>query len=199
VKRIYVVGAAMAALLTAGTVTAPARARPAGKPPATVIKKTVTKLVAVKTNVTCDLKLVTQVPSNGVSVTQGARSGTQYGRAGCGTPLFSGVEQSSFHRDQAGNLQGMYQQWFNAGSIFGEYALTATHTGPPTTTSSTSAAYTGTVTVTNGTGEYKKAAATGTLACSTTDLAHYTCTERLKLVQQVLTTVTTTKKTATKK
>jgi len=40
------------------------------------------------------------------------------------------------------------------------------------------------VTVTNGTGEFKKAAGTGTLACTTTDLAHYTCTEKLKLVQQ---------------
>ncbi len=198
-KRIYLVGAAMAALLIAGIVTAPALARPAAKKPATVVKKTVTKLVAVKTDVTCALKLVTQVPANDVSVTQGAESGTQYGRAGCGKPLFSGVEENAFTQDEAGDLQGKYQQWFNAGSIFGEYTLTAEDSGPPTTTSFTSAAYTGTVTVTNGTGLYKKAVGTGTLACSTTDLAHYTCTEKLKLVQQVLTTVTTTTKKKTKK
>ena len=76
-KRIYLVGAAMAALLTAGIVTAPAFAAPAAKKPASVTKK------PVKTTVTCTLKLVTQIPANDVTVTQGAESGTQYGRAGC--------------------------------------------------------------------------------------------------------------------
>jgi hypothetical protein len=194
VKRICLVGAAMAALLTAGIVTAPALATPAAKKPASVNKKPVTKLEPVKTTLTCTLKLVTQIPSNDVTVTQGAESGTQYGRAGCAKPLFSGVEQSSFLQDESGDLSGKYQQWFNAGSLYGTYMLTAEDTGPPTTTSFTNASYTGTVTVTNGTGFFKKAAGTGTLACVTTDLAHYTCTEKLQLIQQVLTTVTSKKK-----
>ena len=193
-KRICLVGAAMAALLTAGIVTAPALATPAAKKPASVNKKPVTKLEPVKTTLTCTLKLVTQIPSNDVTVTQGAESGTQYGRAGCAKPLFSGVEQSSFLQDESGDLSGKYQQWFNAGSLYGTYMLTAEDTGPPTTTSFTNASYTGTVTVTNGTGFFKKAAGTGTLACVTTDLAHYTCTEKLQLIQQVLTTVTSKKK-----
>jgi hypothetical protein len=188
VKRIYLVSAAVAALLTAGAASA-------AKTPTSVKQK----LVTVRMAVSCDLKLATQIPANELTVTQGAESGTQYGRAGCGKPLFSGVEQSSFARDESGNLQGKYQQWFNAGSIFGEYTLTAQHTGPPTTTAATKARYTGTVTVTNGTGEFKKAAGTGTLACATTDLAHYTCTEKLKLVQQVLTTVTAETKATGKK
>jgi hypothetical protein len=194
VKRICLVGAAMAALLTAGIVTAPALATPAAKKPASVNKKPVTKLEPVKTTLTCTLKLVTQIPSNDVTVTQGAESGTQYGRASCAKPLFSGVEQSSFLQDESGDLSGKYQQWFNAGSLYGTYMLTAEDTGPPTTTSFTNASYTGTVTVTNGTGFFKKAAGTGTLACVTTDLAHYTCTEKLQLIQQVLTTVTSKKK-----
>jgi len=194
VKRICLVGAAMAALLTAGIVTAPALATPAAKKPASVNKKPVTKLEPVKTTLTCTLKLVTQIPSNDVTVTQGAESGTQYGRAGCAKPLFSGVEQSSFLQDESGDLSGKYQQWFNAGSLYGTYMLTAEDTGPPTTTSFTNASYTGTVTVTNGTGFFKKAAGTGTLACVTTDLAHDTCTEKLQLIQQVLTTVTSKKK-----
>ena len=193
-KRICLVGAAMAALLTAGIVTAPALATPAAKKPASVNKKPVTKLEPVKTTLTCTLKLVTQIPSNDVTVTQGAESGTQHGRAGCAKPLFSGVEQSSFLQDESGDLSGKYQQWFNAGSLYGTYMLTAEDTGPPTTTSFTNASYAGTVTVTNGTGFFKKAAGTGTLACVTTDLAHYTCTEKLKLIQQVLTTVTSKKK-----
>jgi hypothetical protein len=192
VKRIYLVGAAMAALLTAGIVTVPASASPAAKEHASAKTKPVTKLEPVKTTLTCSLKLVTQIPSNDVTVTQGADSGEQFGRAGCAKPLFSGVEQSSFLQDESGDLSGKYQQWFNAGSLFGTYTLTAQDTGPPTTTSFTNASYTGTITVANGTGLFKKATGTGTLACTTTDLAHYACTEKLKLIQQVLTLVPVT-------
>jgi hypothetical protein len=190
VKRICLVGAAMAALLTAGIATASASATPAAKKPVSVNKKPVTKLKPVKTALTCSLKLVTQIPANDVTITQGAESGTQYGRAGCGKPPFSGVEQSSLLQDQSGNLSGRYQQWFNAGSLYGDYKLTPQDTGPPTSTTFTNASYTGTVTVTNGTGIYRKAAGTGTLTCTTTDLAHYACTEKLKLVQPVLMVVT---------
>lgn len=186
-KRICLAGAAMAALLTAGVVTSPASATPAATKPANVIKNSVTKLEPVTTTLTCTLKLVTQIPSNDVTVTQGADSGTQYGRAGCAKPLFSGVEQSSFLQDESGDLSGKYQQWFNSGSVYGEYTLTAQDTGPPSTTSFTNASYSGTISVSNGTGVFKKAAGTGTLACTTTDLAHFACTEKLKLVQQVLT------------
>jgi hypothetical protein len=190
VKRICLVGAAMAALLTAGIATASASATPAAKKPVSVNTKPVTKLKPVKTTLTCNLKLATQIPANDVTVTQGAESGKQYGRAGCGKPLFSGVEQSSFLQDQSGDLSGTYQQWFNAGSLYGDYTLTPQDTGPPTSTTFTNASYTGTVTVTGGTGIYRKAAGTGTLTCATADLAHYTCTEKLKLVQPVLMVVT---------
>ncbi len=100
-------------------------------------------------------------------MTQGADSGTQYGRAACAKPLFSGVEQSSFLQDESGDLSGKYQQWFNSGSVYGQYTLTAQDTGPPTTTSFTNASYTGTISITNGTGLFKKATGSGTLACTT--------------------------------
>ena len=177
-KRICLVVAAMAALLTVA-ITASASATSAAKKPAT-------KPRSVKTSLTCTLKLVTQVPSNDVTVTQGAQSGDQYGRAGCGKPLFSGVEQNSFAQDESGDLSGRYQQWFNAGSVYGKYTLTPKDTGPPTTSSFTNASYTGTATVTNGTGVFKKATGKATLACTTTDLAHFACTEKLKLIQPVL-------------
>lgn len=186
VKRIYPVGAAVAALLTAGLIATPAFATPAAKKPATVSKfKTVVKNTLVTTRMSCDLKLATQIPSNDVTVTQGAASGTQNGRAGCAKPLYSGAQQNSFSSDDAGNLQGKYQQWFNAGSIYGAYMLTPLDTGPPTTTTFTAASYSGTVTVTGGTGLFRKATGSGTLACFTTDSAHYTCTEKLKLVRVV--------------
>jgi hypothetical protein len=190
VKRIYLVGAAMAALLCAALTTAPAFATSAATKPVSVKTKTVVKNTLVTTNMTCSIKLATQIPSNDVTVTQGAASGTQSGSAGCAKPLFSGVQRDSFVQDDTGDLSGNYQQWFNAGSIYGTYALTPGDTGPPTTTSFTAASYTGTITVTDGTGLFKKATGTGTLACATTDSAHYTCTEKLKLVQTVPVAVT---------
>lgn len=193
-KRIYLVGAAMAALLTAAIAAVPALATPAATQPASVNKKPVTKLVPVKTTMSCELRLVTQIPPGELTVTQGADSGSQYGRAACPKPLFSGVEENSFVQDQSGNQSGKYQQWFNAGSVYGQYTLTPQDTGPPTTSSFTNASYTGTISVTNGTGSFKRSVGTGTLACATTDLTHYTCTEKLKLVTQVLTTVTSTRR-----
>jgi hypothetical protein len=198
VKRIYLVGAAMAALLCAALTTAPAFATSAAKKPASVKTKTVVKNTLVTTNMTCSIKLATQIPSDDVTVTQGAASGTQSGSAGCAKPLFRGVQQDSFLQDDSGDLSGKYQQWYNAGSVYGMYTLTPEDTGPPTTTSFTAASYTGTITVTDGTGFFKQATGTGTLACATTDSAHYTCTEKLKLVQTVPATVTTKAKTKTK-
>jgi hypothetical protein len=152
VKRICLVVAAMAALLIAGvasaSATTSAKKKSAGK--------------AVKTTLTCSLKLVTQIPPDDVTVIQGAESGTQYGRAGCAKPLFSGIEEATFVQDESGNLSGKFQQWFNAGTISGTYALTAQDTGPPTSTSFTSASYTGTMTLTSGTGLYRKATGTAT-------------------------------------
>lgn len=189
-KRFYLAGAAAAALLTAGLTTAPAFATSAAKKPVTVKTKTVVKNTAVTTKMTCDLKLATQIPSNDVTVTQGAESGTQDGRAGCAKPLFGGIEQATFLQDDSGDLTGKWQQWFNSGSVYGTYALTPEDTGPPTTTSFTSQSYTGTMTLTNGSGVFKKATGTATLACTTTDSAHFVCTEKLKLVQLVPVTVT---------
>ena len=170
-KRTCLVGAVVAGLLIAGVSTSFASTSHAGK-------KT-TK--SPTTNLTCSLKLYTQVPAGSVSVTQGAAEGTQFGKAACGKPLGSGVMDDSFDQDSTGTDVGPYQEYFSAGSIYGKYTLTPNDTAPPTTTSFTNASYTGTVTVKNGTGIYKKATGKGTLKCSTTDAAHYSCTEKLKL------------------
>ena len=179
-KRICLVGAAMAGLLTAGiTTAASAKPSPAAKKPAKT-KTTVKKPVTAK--LSCSLSLVTQVPSNDVAITQGALTGTQYGFAGCGRPLFKGMERVTFSTDASGVITGKYQQWFNPGSVYGTYTLTpVAQSTPPTTSSFTSQSYTGTITVSNGTGAYARAAGKGTLSCSTTDAAHYACKEALKL------------------
>jgi hypothetical protein len=179
VKRIFLVGAAVAGLLVAGVATAPASTIHSANKPASNAKKPSAKPITLR--LTCAIKLATQIPSNDVTVTQGSASGTQFGTVGCGSPLDRGAEKDSFTLSDAGDLSGPYQQWFNTGSVFGKYSLAPNDNGPPTPTSFAAASYTGKITVSNGTGAFKGAAGTGTLTCSTSDSAHYTCTEKLKL------------------
>jgi hypothetical protein len=165
VKRICLVGAAIAALLAIGVTTA------------------VASTTTTTTKLTCGLKLATQVPDGAISVTQVAAQGTQFGKAACGGRVGLGVESNSFDQDAAGSQTGTYQEYFNAGTFYGKYTMAPNTSGqPPTTTSFTAASYTGTVTIKNGTGSYRKATGTGTLNCSTTDATHFTCTEKLKLI-----------------
>jgi hypothetical protein len=155
----------MAGLLVAGVATAPAATKHSNKK---------------STKLTCSLRLVNQIPSDDVSVTQGAGSGTQFGTTACGKPLGAGVEQDSFTLDDAGDLTGPYQQWFNTGSVKGKYVLSPNDNVSPSATFS-QASYSGTIKVTGGTGAFNKASGTGMLTCATQDSAHYTCTEKLKL------------------
>jgi hypothetical protein len=157
--------------------------------------RTTSKAKKVTTKLSCSLALVTQVPTNDVTVTQGAETGKQYGAAGCagaGGSHLSGVERASFGMDAAGVLAGPYQQWFNAGSVYGTYTLTPVDsTSPPTTTSFTAETYKGTITAKGGTGSFSKATGSGTLSCTTSDAAHLSCQESLRLTQAVVVTTTT--------
>jgi hypothetical protein len=190
VKRICLAGAAIAGLLTIGVSTAPAATTHAAVT-ASAGKKKTTKPTTITSKLACSLSVADQVPSGSVTVTQGAVQGNQYGKANCGTPLGSGLEVDSFTSDSGGTLSGTYQQYFRAGTVYGAYTLAPNDTGPPTTTSFTSASYAGTVTIKNGTGVDKKAVGTGTLTCMTTDAVHYTCTEKLKLTLPAPATSTT--------
>jgi len=181
VKRICLAGAAIAGLLTIGVTTAPASITHGAVKAAAGQKKT-TKTKQTGTKLTCRLSLTSQVPSGSVTVTQGAVDGTQFGSAKCGNPLGSGVEGDSFTSNSGGTVSGSYQQYFNAGTVHGDYTLAPNSTQPPTTTSFTSASYSGTVTIKNGTGLDKKAVGTGTLTCTTADSLHYTCAEKLRLI-----------------
>jgi hypothetical protein len=180
VKRICLAGAAIAGLLTIGVSTAPASTTHAAVM-ATAGKKKTTKPTTITTKLVCTLSLTDQVPAGSVTVTQGAVAGNQYGKAKCGNPLGSGVQVDSFTSDSGGTLSGTYQQYFNGGTVYGDYTLVPNDTEPPTTTSFTSASYAGTLTITNGTGVNKQAVGTATLTCMTADAVHYTCTEKLKL------------------
>jgi hypothetical protein len=182
VKRICLLGAAIAGLLIIGVATALAVTPHASTKAASGKRKT-TKPTTVTTNLTCTSKLSLQVAGGDTAVTQGATDGTQAGTVKCGQPLGSGVEFESFTTDDAGNVSGKWQQYFNAGTVFGSFALVPDDNGPPTTTSFTSSSYTGTITIKDGTGPDKKSTGTGTLVCASADAVHFACTEKVKLIQ----------------
>jgi hypothetical protein len=177
VKRICLLGAAIAGLLIIGVASALASA-PRASTNANAAK---TKTTKPTTKLSCTSSLSLQVPSGDTTVTQGAADGTQYGSVKCGTPFGQGVQFETFTTDGSGNLAGKIQQYFGAGSIFGTYTLVPSDQGPPTTSTFTSSSYIGTVKIKGGTGLDKNAKGTGTLKCSSADAVHFTCSEKLKL------------------
>lgn len=178
-KRLCLVGMAVLGLLTAGIASVASAKTTSGSKPA---KKT-TKVVT--TRVTCKVSLVTQIPSNDTGVAQGATSGAQFGFLGCDKPLHKGVVHDTWTQDTSGDLSGSIQHWFNNGSVYGTFALTPASTGPPQPTTFAAESFSGTITLKGATGAFKGVTGKGTLVCSTPDLAHFSCTEKLLLKQTV--------------
>lgn len=183
-KRICLLGAAIAGLFIIGVTTAVASTPHTSLTAAVATKtKTKTKTTKVKgSKVSCKINLSLLVPSGAVTVTQGATDGNQAGSVSCGKPLGSGVQTLSFSSDAGGDLSGSWQQYFDTGTVYGVYALTPASSGPPTASSFATAGYTGTITLKAGAGVDKGDTGTGTLSCTTSDGVHYACTETLRLV-----------------
>jgi hypothetical protein len=188
VKRIRLLGTAIAGLLVLGGTSAVA-ATPHVTAATTTAKKKTKKPTptTVTRKLSCKLTLTLQAPSGEVDVTPGATAGAQYGRTTCATPLGAGIERNTFTSDAGGTLTGQWQQYFNGGTLYGGYSLTPADSGPPTATSFTSVSYAGTLVVKAGTGTDKKATGTGSMKCSSADGVHYACTEHIKLTLPVTT------------
>jgi hypothetical protein len=135
------------------------------------------------TKVTCKLELNVQPAPGQTDVTPADESGARYGAVHCGKVLGQGVEQDSFAFLTSGDLQGKYKQYFGTGSAHGAFTLTPGDSPPPTSTTFSTATYTGTYTITGGTGAYAKALGKGTVSCTTQDSVHFSCTEKIKLKQ----------------
>ena len=158
-KRICLMGAALAGLFTAGITTAASAAPAKFKTVTKTVIETQTKLQAktVRSHVSCKPDLLVQVPAGSTTIIQGSETGSMFGSAGCGTPVFRGVSRLSYTQDTGGDLTGPFQQWFNTGTLFGTFTLTpAPTTGPPTTTSFTQQSYAGTIKFTGGTEALRK-------------------------------------------
>jgi hypothetical protein len=120
------------------------------------------------TKITCTFKNYNQTPKQ--------LSGFSFGYISCPQPLGPGVQSATYSatvsaKTGAATEKGSYQNWFDAGTVYGTYSLFGQYT------SATAATFKGTFTITGGTGAYKGAKATGPLTCSTTNAgATTTCT-----------------------
>jgi hypothetical protein len=176
-RRICLVGAVIAAgSLAVGVVTAPAAATKAAAKTKTTVKATA---------VTCSSNVTTAIPAGDTQVIAPVSDGTQYGAVRCNKGLGSGVQTDTFTTLDTGNLQGLYKLYLNTGTVHGKFNLTPAE-GPPLTTGTfQSAFYTGTLTVTGGTGAYLhvKSKGIGTLTCSSPDDVHLSCSDKFKVVK----------------
>ena len=130
----------------------------------------------------CHMSLATVPPAGSNTVNQPPAQGSLYGAVHCPS-VGTGVEAASFTVPDSGNTVGKYWQYFNTGSIRGKFNLTPQEgSGSLSATSFESESWTGTVTVTGGSGSYSTAAGkTGTIKCTSADTVHLTCTEKIKL------------------
>jgi hypothetical protein len=175
-RRICLVGTALAAVPFA-----------IGIPVATATSKSAASKPAGKASVVkCHLSLGTLPPPGAASVDQPPSQGVQYGTVHCAHASFGrGVAQDTFKVPDSGDTVGTYAEYFGGGSIHGKFDLSPQEgSGTISATSFESESWTGTVTVTGGTGTLAKATGkTGVMKCTSDDSVHLTCTEKLKLKQ----------------
>jgi hypothetical protein len=132
----------------------------------------------------CSITLSTVPPGGQAIVDQPPTQGDQYGPSHCkGKGLGWGVEATKFTVPDSGDTVGSYVQYLHGGTITGAFDLTPDEAQPIDSTNFLSNSWTGTVTVTGGTGIYKGIKAkrgSGVLTCVTTDSVHLTCKEKIK-------------------
>lgn len=175
-KRICLLGATIAAVLIIGVASALAATSSASKGG----KKSKTPST-VTTKVSCVSALTLQVPAGATDVSPASQEGTEMGSTNCAS-VGRGVEVQSYTTEDSGDLTGKWQAWFGTGTVFGTFTLTPDDNGPPTTTTSFSAAsYTGSFIVKSGSGAFAKATGTGTLTCATQDSVHFSCKQKGKV------------------
>ena len=169
-RRILLVGSAIAAVpFVVGIGVAGAAAN-----------KTSTKPIVLK----CHMSVSTVPPPGSNTVDQPPAQGFSYGQVHCPS-IGGGVEEQSFSVPDSGDTVGKYWQYFGTGSIHGKFDLSPQEgSGSLSSTSFESESWTGTVTVTGGTGTLASAAGKkGTLDCTSDDTVHLTCVEKIKLKQ----------------
>ncbi|HEY1510053.1 MAG TPA: hypothetical protein VGF93_13670 [Solirubrobacteraceae bacterium] len=172
-KRNWLVVAALAVgLLVVGATSALAAGKKSKAAPTTI-----------KFKVTCKSN-VGDVPADGDdSVVPPVDQGSQYGAVHCGKVFGGGIQANVFKLLDTGDVQGSWWQYYSTGTIHGKFVLTPADTGPPSSTTTFAAvSYSGTATVTGGSGVYKKAKGKGTMKCASVDGVHFTCSDTVKVL-----------------
>lgn len=130
----------------------------------------------------CQVSLTTVAPSGSQVVDVPPSGGTQYGPAKCTPRLGRGIQSDSFTIPDSGDMVGSYTQYLSTGTVRGKFDLSPLPGAPPSTASFQSQSWSGTVTVTGGTGPYAKATGKkGALSCTSPDSVHLRCTEKVKV------------------
>lgn len=163
-----------ASALTAAAVVVPASAATSSS------KSKPAKAKKIKVTSNCSSNVATVIPAGQQAITPPLNSGQNYGSIRCSAGG-AGVMSQTFTQDDAGDLTGKYTVYFATGTLHGAYTLAQGPGQPSGTTTFFSATYTGTSTVTGGTGTYKKVAGTGTWNCSTLDGVHLICSIKVKV------------------
>lgn len=148
-----------------------------------------TPLTVKPTPLKCHLSLSTVPPAGQAAVTQPPSGGQQYGSFHCPSSVFGGgTAADTFNVPDTGDTVGKYTEYFNGGTIHGAFDLTPSEgSGNLTPTSFESESWTGTITVTGGTGAYKGIKGAkgkkniGVFNCTSPDSVHLACTEKIKV------------------
>ena len=125
-------------------------------------------------HISCTLQMTTLIEPGSTTVDPTATKGHDFSYETCGQPLGRGVHVSSFsvapQSSTTGTVTGHWESFFSTGTYHGTERVSFT------ATSSTHVTYSGTATITGGTGTLRHAAGTVTLRCSSNDAGiHVLC------------------------
>ena len=133
--------------------------------------------------VECNFTLTTVPPQGSTSVVAPSSSGQQYGGLSCPQSGFRGGSISdAFTVPDSGDTVGTYVAYLNAGTLRGSFDLTPQE-GTFGGGSFQSQTWTGTVTVTRGTGVYAgdSTSKSGVMECDSPDSVHLSCDDNFTL------------------
>jgi hypothetical protein len=163
VIRVAGVASSTAALIIGATTAA-----------AAVHKSKPAKAAAV--SVKCTTKVGVMVADGDTSVTPPVEQGSEYGTALC-SKLGTGVQGDSFTIADSGNTEANFTWYLRTGTVSGKYEVTPQEG----TLNFLNVTYSGTLTVTGGTGTLHGIKGSGTMTCASQDGIHTSCTDKLKV------------------
>ena len=134
----------------------------------------------------CRVTLIQQ-PANGQDAVLPADSGEHYGRVNCPHGLGQGVIHDSFKVPDTGDTVAKYVMYFKGGSFSGTFDLTPGEGQQLSGNSFQSSSWTGTMTVSGGSGVYKRIGLAqkgkkGKLSCTSPDTVHLKCKATISVV-----------------